>query len=121
MSRKISIPVVAAESNAEASACSGGESFALMVLGDSMLPEFDEGDIVIIEPDGLAKHGSFVLAFVDDEWIMRQLARVDHGWALQALNPFYPSQTIPSLDCVKGVIIQKAKPGRRKESKSYVD
>ena len=30
--------------------CGGGESFALMVLGHSMAPEFLEGEIIIIEP-----------------------------------------------------------------------
>ena len=37
--------------------CSAGESFALMVLGHSMAPEFLEGEIIIIEPDGLAADG----------------------------------------------------------------
>ena len=46
----------------EDAGCSGGESFALRVLGDDMAPEFNEGDIIIIEPDGALKDGSFVLA-----------------------------------------------------------
>ena len=29
--------------------CAGGESFALMVMGQSMTPEFQEGEIIIIE------------------------------------------------------------------------
>ena len=37
--------------------CAGGESFALMVMGHSMAPEFLEGEIIIIEPEGLAKDG----------------------------------------------------------------
>jgi hypothetical protein len=37
--------------------CAGGESFALMVLGHSMAPEFNEGEIIVIEPDGLAQGG----------------------------------------------------------------
>ena len=45
----------------QAPSCAGGESFALMVLGHSMAPEFQEGEIIIIEPEGLAKDGSFVL------------------------------------------------------------
>lgn len=127
MAREFPIPVVSAQSEggtcsaSPSSSCEGEESFALMVLGDSMLPEFEERDIVIIEPGGLLKHGSFVLAFVEEEWTMRQLVRDGEGWLLQALNPFYPSQPIASLDCIRGVVIQKAKPGRRKASKSYVD
>ena len=42
--------------------CAGGESFALMVMGHSMAPEFLEGEIIIIEPEGLVKDGSYVLA-----------------------------------------------------------
>lgn len=102
-------------------ACSSGESFALMVLGDSMLPEFAEGEIIVIEPDGLATDGSFVLARCDDDWIFRQLARGPTGnWLLRPLNPAWPDIPIADLSAVRGVIIQKARPGRRRASKRYV-
>ena len=106
-------------------ACASGESFALMVLGDSMLPEFEEGEVIVIEPDGLAADGSFVLAWCNDEWIFRQLVRDgdrDGGeaWRLRALNPAYPEIPIPDLGAVRGVIIQKSRPGRRRASKRYV-
>ena len=55
--------------------CAGGESFALMVQGHSMAPEFLEGEIIIIEPEGLAKDGSYVLAMHQQEWTFRQLLR----------------------------------------------
>lgn len=117
------VPVVPAEGAADAAldACSGAESFALMVLGDSMEPEFVEGDIIIIEPEGLAHDGSYVMAWLNDEWIFRQLAGAEGGWKLQPLNPSYPSASIPDLSVIKGVIIQKSKPGRRKAAKRYVD
>ncbi len=118
------IPVVpaGAESDPALSACSGAESFALMVLGDSMEPEFVEGDIIIIEPEGLATDGSYVMVWLADEWIFRQLAkRPDGGWKLQPLNPKYPGADIPDLSVIKGVIIQKSKPGRRKVAKRYVE
>jgi len=100
--------------------CSGGESFALMVLGDSMAPEFNEGEVIVIEPDGATRDGSFVLARVDDEWIFRQLRAVGGGWCLHALNPAHPDLPLPGLDALHGVIIQKALPGRRRASKRYV-
>jgi len=114
------IPIVAAE-DAAGDACSEGEAFALMVLGDSMAPEFVEGDIIIIEPEGLATDGSYVLAQLDGEWIFRQLVRREGGWRLQALNPACPPADIDDLSSVKGVIIQKSKPGRRRASKRYID
>jgi len=117
------IPVVPAgpASDPALDTCSAAESFALMVLGDSMMPEFVEGDIIIVEPEGLATDGSYVMAWLDEEWIFRQLARSGEGWKLQPLNPKYPSASIPDLSVIKGVIIQKSKPGRRKAAKRYVD
>jgi SOS-response transcriptional repressor LexA len=120
MQEKRFIPIAAADEPGT-SACSEAEAFALMVLGDSMVPEFAEGDIVIIEPEGLAVDGSYVLAQADGEWIFRQLAQVGLCWELRPLNPAYPAKAIPDLASVKGVIIQKSKPGRRKASKRYVD
>lgn len=117
------VPAAAAKQavRADEHACSGAESFALMVLGDSMVPEFAEGDIVIIEPEGLATDGSYVLAFWDGEWIFRQLVRKDGLWRLHALNPRYPDIVLPSLDPVRGVITQKSRPGRRRAAKRYVE
>ncbi len=113
--------LAASAAPAAGDACSSGESFALMVLGDSMLPEFAEGEIIVIEPDGLASDGSFVFARCNDEWIFRQLARdAAGGWVLRPLNPAYPDLPIADLSAVRGVIIQKSRPGRRRASKRYV-
>ncbi len=100
--------------------CSGGESFALMVLGHSMAPEFLEGEIIIIEPDGLAQDGSYVLAWQQEAWTFRQLLRADGGWVLHALNPAFADAPLDDLSAVRGVIIQKALPGRRRASKHYI-
>jgi DNA polymerase V len=102
-------------------ACSTAESFALMVLGDSMQPEFEDGDVVIIEPEGLAEAGSFVLAFRDDEWIFRQLVRNGEHWLLRPLNPSYPDLPLADLTAVRGIIVQKTRPGRRRSAKHYVE
>lgn len=118
------IPVVPAgevRTDAALDACSSAEPFVLMVLGDSMEPEFVEGDIIVIEPEGLAVDGSYVMAWLENEWIFRQLVGRAGDWKLQALNPRYPTASIPDLSVIKGVIIQKSKPGRRKAAKRYVD
>lgn len=115
------IPILAPAEDPAADACAGAEPYALMVLGDSMAPEFVEGEIIVVEPEGLATDGSFVLAWLDGELIFRQLTRAGAGWRLHALNPAYPAADIPGLDAVKGVVIQKSKPGRRRATKRYVD
>ncbi len=105
--------------DAAASACSGAEPFALRVLGDSMAPEFVEGDVIVVEPEGLATEGAYVLAHAGGEWIFRQLRAREGGWRLAALDPRYPSIDIPDLACVRGVVIQKSRPGRRSQRKLY--
>ena len=105
------------------SGCSGGESFALRVIGDDMAPEFLDGEIVIVEPDGALKDGSFVLARDGDDWLLRRLVRRGPAWALCALNPacrHRPQIALDDLAAVHGVVIQKAVPGRRRLSKFYV-
>ncbi|NWG86487.1 MAG: S24 family peptidase [Hydrogenophilaceae bacterium] len=107
--------------NEEASSCASGEPYALMVLGDSMLPEFEEGEIIVVEPEGLAKDGSYVVAWANEEYIFRQLVQHPEGWMLKPLNPLYPNIPIDDpKEAVKGVVIMKKKPGNRKEQKSYV-
>jgi len=118
------LPVRPAPENIEddlvASACAGGEPYALMVLGDSMLPEFIEGEVVVVEPTGIAKDGAFVIAWANDEYIFRQLVQHTEGWMLKPLNPIYPNIPIEDVaETVKGVVVMKKKPGRRKEMKRY--
>ncbi len=112
------IPVVAASA---APSCDDADAFALMVLGDSMVPEFVEGEIVVVEPSGEVRDGSYVLAQADGEWIFRRLRRAGEGWLLVPLNPAYPEIALGDLSAVRGVVIQKSKPGRRKAARRYVD
>lgn len=108
---------------AEDTGCSGGESFALRVLGDSMAPEFDHGDIIVIEPDGALHDGCFVLAQVDGQYHFRQLLAQGNRWLLHALNSAAEGSAdlpLADLQAVRGLVIQKAVPGRRRLSKSYL-
>lgn len=122
MSCGCNIPAQPAADHEDAG-CSGGESFALRVLGDDMAPEFNEGDIIIVEPDGALRDGSFVLAQLRSEWIFRQLARRGEEWCLRALNPARTDLvdlSLPDLSAVQGVVIQKAVPGRRSLTRHYI-
>jgi DNA polymerase V len=113
------IPIAVAD--AALSACSGAEPFALVVLGDSMAPEFADGDVIVVEPEGHATDGAYVVAQVGGEWTMRQLARDGAAWTLRPLNPAYADVPIADLSPVRGVVIQKSRPGRRNSAKRYVD
>ncbi len=123
--KPINIPVVAAPTQPEAEAesnCSGNELVALMVLGDSMQPEFNEGEILVIEMGRPAADGAFVIAeLAKEDFIFRQLKRTEQGgWLLQALNSTYPDTPIADLDIIKGVVIHKRNARSRKTVKFYV-
>jgi SOS-response transcriptional repressor LexA len=118
VSERRTIPVAPA---AQGGDCSGAEPFALLVLGDSMAPEFVEGDVVVVEPEGLAADGSFVIVQVEEDVVLRQLRGGPGAWRLAALNPAYVECPLADLAAVRGVVIQRSKPGRRRERKRYVE
>lgn len=74
------------------------DAFALEIKGDSMEPDFIEGDIVIIDPSELPHAGEFVAAINGDYEATfkkyRPLGEVDRfgceHFELIALNPDYP-------------------------------
>ncbi|MBZ0092071.1 MAG: S24 family peptidase [Sulfuricellaceae bacterium] len=117
---KIPLTVKIESEHAEVSNCAEREPYALMVLGDSMLPEFEDGEIIIIEPVlDLMHDGSFVIAEHDGELIFRQVLFREDGLYLNPLNDAYPMQKLARKEDVKGVITQKKRPGKRHIHKNY--
>ncbi len=101
------------------SGCGGSDPFALRVLGDSMMPEFEDGAIIVIDPTGIVENGSYVLAVHENEYIFRQLMIKDNHYFLKPLNEGYETIEISGINDVKGVIVQKAGT-RRRHRKHYV-
>jgi SOS-response transcriptional repressor LexA len=99
--------------------CAENEPFALRVLGDSMLPEFEEGVVIVIDPGGAIRDGCYVIAIHNDEYIFRQLRILEQRYYLQPLNDLYDTVEISGLDAVKGVVSQKA--GRRRKDRKRYD
>ncbi|MCI0505651.1 MAG: S24 family peptidase [Gammaproteobacteria bacterium] len=102
------------------SGCSAGttEPFALRVIGDSMSPEFQDGNIIIIDPAVPAVHQAYVVIDYGGEILFGQY-HVEEGrrW-IHYLNPGYESVELVSTFEVKGVVIQRST-GRRKDLKHY--
>ena len=116
----------------EPSTCVEAETFVLQVLDDSMEPEFRKNCMIVIDPTGHAKDGSYVLArcsthkststsATDDseaqveQLQFRQLRRsTDQSWQLCSLNTAYPSVPSPAdFSNIVGVIVQRAGTRRR--------
>jgi len=99
--------------------CSESEPYALRVLGDSMQPEFKEGVVIVIDPAGAIRDGSYVIATHNDELIFRQLRILEDKYFLQPLNDLYDTVEISGLDAVTGVVSQRA--GRRRKDRKHYD
>jgi DNA polymerase V len=103
------------------SGCASSEPFALQVIDDSMEPEFKKDCIIIIDPSGLAVHGAYVIALVENGYIFRQLSVEDGCYYIHPLNEAYMHEKREiKFEAIEGVIIQQAAPnGRRKDRKKY--
>lgn len=86
----------------------GRHTFALRVTGDSMEPEFVEGEIIIVEPDLEAMHKDYVIAKNGGDATFKQLIKDGSEWYLKPLNSRYPIK--PLGNCVIiGVVREKTK------------
>jgi len=69
----------------------GEHCFALRVRGDSMLPDFHEGDTIVVDPDLCPRSGDFVVAVVDatGEATFKRYQKKKDGEVLMPLNSDY--------------------------------
>jgi len=82
-----------------------------------MSPEFKDGCIIIIDPEGVMNDGSYVLAKQGEEFIFRQLVFGDGCYQLKALEAGHEMIEMPDLSLIEGVVIQQA--GRRKADRKH--
>ncbi len=92
----------------------GSMAFALIVTGESMLPDFLEGDLIIIDPEVVPKPGDFVIAKLDlhvDGTFMKyrprgtdkdgqpiiELVPLNEDWPTQTINVGNPGHIIGTL------------------------
>ncbi|MFA5905170.1 MAG: S24 family peptidase [Desulfobacula sp.] len=77
----------------------GKNAFALRVVGNSMEPEFKEGEIVTVDPDREAESGSYVIAKINrDEATFKQLIKDGGRVYLRPINDAYPLMDVTGLD-----------------------
>lgn len=67
-----------------------GEFFALKIKGDSMIPAFFEGDIVIIKKQNYCENNQFAVVIINgEEGTLKKVKKTDEGIILQPINPAY--------------------------------
>ena len=79
-------------------------TFALRIVGDSMEPDFQEGMILIVEPELEPNPGDFVIAKnASEETTFKQLVKDGSDWYLKPLNDRYPIKPLGERSIV-GVV-----------------
>ena len=101
------------------SGCAGSDPYALIVLDDSMYPEFLSGDVIVIEPGQCNEDGAYVIALHNGEYIFRQLRIETQHVYLQPLIDVYPTLLIADGTMIKGRIVSKSSAKDRKRT-SYL-
>ncbi|MEO5351272.1 MAG: XRE family transcriptional regulator [Magnetococcus sp. YQC-3] len=86
-------------------------TFALRVPDDSMEPEFQEGEMILIDPTLPGKHNQFVIARMEGDSLatFKQLTLVGSRTYLKPLNPRYPLIDVQGGIRVCGVVVGKFK------------
>lgn len=92
----------------------GDRIFALRVRGDSMEPEFLEGEIIVIDPELEVQHGDYaILKIIESgETTLKRVEYYENVVVLRPLNPKYrPIEIKNGRDQVKivGKVVRKTK------------
>jgi len=81
--------------------------FGLMVRGDSMYPEYLDGDIIIVQQESDAESGKDVVAYVNGyEATLKRLYKYANGSIeLRAINPAYKSKKYTQEEMEKTPVV----------------
>jgi phage repressor protein C with HTH and peptisase S24 domain len=79
---------------------SGGGTFALGVRGDSMLPLYRNGDVLIVDPDASVRRGDRVVVKTTGGEVMAKLLqrKTARAMELASLNPEHAPRTLPAAE-----------------------
>lgn len=91
------------------------KTYALLVVGDSMSPEYQEGWHIFVDPEVQARHNDDVIVRDNQgNATFKRLQITPEGKFLLALNPEYPNRIIkvPEDSTICGVIIYSGKKRR---------
>lgn len=75
----------------------GQNTFAVRINGESMLPKFQNGDIIFCDPSQYTNNGDYVIAKLidDNQATFKQLVIEDGEMMLKAINPNWHTTYIP--------------------------
>lgn len=93
----------------DTTSCASRAPYVLRVTDDSMAPEFNQGAIIIVDPDYPYTHNAFVVADYDNETYFRQF-KIRSGKAyLVPLNKSFSEIEMRNDYKIRGVITQQGR------------
>lgn len=97
----------------------GYDYFGLLVTGDSMLPEYRDGDIVILRMQQTAQTGDDVVAYIgNSDATLKRLTVTENGIQLRPLNPSYEVRSFSNEEIrtlpvtIAGIVIEQRRTRR---------
>ncbi len=97
----------------------GYEYFGLLVTGDSMFPEYLDGDIVILRMQQTAQTGDDVVAYIgSSDATLKRLTVTENGIQLRPLNPAYEIRSFSNDEIrtlpvtIAGIVIEQRRTRR---------
>lgn len=98
----------------------GYEYFGLLVKGESMLPEYRDGDFVLVRRIETAETGDDVVAFIGaSDATLKRFVRTENGLTLRPLNPAYDELHFTESEAarlpvsVAGIVVELRRVRRR--------
>ena len=94
------------------------EPFALRVIGDTMLPEFKDGHIIIVDPSHPLCDGAYAVIEYAGEVLFGLFSNKNSTPTLHYLNTDQAPLELSGPFRAKGVVVQRSN-GRRRDIKHY--
>ena len=93
---------------------SADEYAYLKVEGDSMYPEFKDGDMVLVKCSGVADTGDYAVVMVDgDNGVIKRIEYGEESIILHSINPMYPPRKFEGREMLRTRIFGVVKGLRR--------
>ena len=93
----------------------GGDFTFLTVQGDSMYPEFKEGDLAFVRLQKSVDSGSYAVVIIDgQEGVIKRVVYGDDWIELRSINPMYPPRRFEGKDVTRVEVYGLVKDLKRK-------
>ncbi len=93
----------------------GDEFFWLRVTGDSMTPQIDEGDLVLVRRQESVDSGRLAVVMVDgEEGLVKRVVYTPDWLELHSVNPYYPPRRFEGAQMRRVTVIGLVMESKRK-------